>query len=92
MFRQVELPQSTGIWQSLYAADVNNDGFTDILAGNWGHNTKLWAGKNGPCKLYVKDFDQNGSLEQILCYTINGKEYPFLAKDELEKPLPTLIV
>ncbi len=90
VFRQVELPQSTGIWQSLYAADINNDGFTDILAGNWGHNTKLWAGKNGPCKLYIKDFDQNGSLEQILCYTINGKEYPFLAKDELEKPLPTL--
>src|SRR4030095_13647042 len=62
----------------------------DILAGNWGHNTKLWAGKNGPCKLYVKDFDKNGSLEQIMCYTIDGEEYTFLAKDELERPLPVL--
>ena len=62
----------------------------DILAGNWGHNSKLWAGKDGPCKLYVKDFDNNGSVEQILCYTIDGKEYPFLAKDELESSLPVL--
>ena len=25
-----------------------------------------------------------------MCYTIDGKEYPFLAKDELERPLPVL--
>jgi len=89
-FTLTELPQSTGLWQTLQTTDVNGDGYTDILAGNWGHNSKLWAGKNGPCKLYVKDFDKNGSVEQIMCYTINGNEYPFLAKDELERPLPTL--
>ena len=60
--------------------DVNGDGYPDILAGNWGHNSKLWAGKNGPLKLYVKDFDQNGNIDQVLCYTIDGKEYPFLGK------------
>ena len=89
-FRQTEIPASTGLWQTLYATDVNGDGFTDILAGNWGHNSKLYAGKNGPLKLYVKDFDGNGSLEQVMAYTVNGKEYPFLAKDELERPLPVL--
>ena len=41
-------------------------------------------------KLYLKDFDNNGSTEQILAYTIDGKEYPFLAKDELERALPVL--
>jgi len=41
-------------------------------------------------KLYLKDFDNNGAVEQILCYTINGKEYTFLAKDELERSLPVL--
>lgn len=90
IFSETDIPQSTGLWQSLYVADVNGDGHPDILAGNWGHNSKLWAGKNGPCKLYVKDFDNNGSIEQIMCYTIDGKEYPFLAKDELERPLPVL--
>jgi len=89
-FTGSDVPQSTGLWQSVYTADVNGDGYEDILAGNWGHNSKLWAGKNGPCKLYVKDFDKNGSVEQIMCYTINGEEYSFLAKDELERSLPVL--
>jgi hypothetical protein len=85
-----EIPHSTGIWQSLYATDVNGDGYPDLLAGNWGHNSKLWAGKNGPVKLYVKDFDFNGRLEQVLCYTIDGNEYTFLPKDELEQAIPVL--
>lgn len=89
-FTLAAIPQSTGLWQSLYAKDVNGDGFTDIIAGNWGHNCKLSAGKNGPLKLYVKDFDNNGSVEQVMCYTIDGQEYTFLAKDELERALPVL--
>jgi hypothetical protein len=89
-FSEMDVPASTGLWQSIYTTDVNGDGFADILAGNWGWNTKFWAGKSGPLKLYVKDFDNNGSTEQVLAYTINGKEYTFLAKDELERALPVL--
>jgi enediyne biosynthesis protein E4 len=89
-FSAMDIPASTGLWQSLLPTDVNGDGFTDILAGNWGWNNKFWSGKNGPLKLYIKDFDNNGSTEQIMAYTINGKEYPFLAKDELERALPVL--
>lgn len=89
-FTATDLPASTGLWQSVQIADINNDGKPDILAGNWGLNSKLYAGKDGPLKLYVKDFDGNGSVEQIMAYTIKGKEYPFLAKDELERPLPVL--
>ena len=90
IFKATDIPLSTGLWQTVHIADVNGDGFTDILAGNWGLNSKLYAGKNGPLKMYVKDFDNNGSTEQIMAYTIDGKEYPFLAKDELERPLPVL--
>jgi hypothetical protein len=89
-FTETDIPHSSGLWQTVYTTDVNGDGYPDILAGNWGHNSKLWAGKNGPCKLYMKDFDNNGSVEQIVCYTVDGKEYTFLAKDELERSLPVL--
>ncbi len=81
---------STGLWQTLFVTDINNDGYPDLLAGNWGLNSKLAAGKDGPLKLYVKDFDKNGSIEQVMTYTIGGKEYTFLAKDELERALPVL--
>lgn len=89
-FTPSDIPASTGLWQTIYATDVNGDGFTDILAGNWGHNCKLYCGKNGPLKLYVKDFDGNGSVEQVMAYTVDKKEYTFLAKDELERSLPVL--
>lgn len=90
IFIGFDIAASTGLWQTMLATDVNGDGLQDILAGNFGYNTKFYAGKQGPLKLYVKDFDKNGSVEQIICYTIDGKEYTFLAKDELERSLPIL--
>lgn len=89
-FSATDLPASTGLWQTVFATDVNGDGHQDILAGNWGLNSKLAYMKDGPLKLYLKDFDANGSFEQIMAYTINGEEYPFLAKDELERSLPVI--
>ena len=90
VFQATDIENSTGLWQTIFPTDINGDGFIDMLAGNWGHNTKLYAGKKGPLKLYVKDFDNNGSTEQIMVYNKEGKEYTFLAKDELERPLPVL--
>jgi len=89
-FSEHDIAGSTGLWQTIFATDVNGDGNPDLLIGNWGHNSKLWAGKDGPLKLYVRDFDGNGTVEQLMCYTVDGKEYPFLAKDELEREIPVL--
>ena len=89
-FELQELPASRGLWQSVLLADVNGDGRIDILAGNWGENSKRWAGKNGPLKLYVKDFDNNGTTDQVMAYTFKGEEFPFLAKDDLQRQLPSL--
>ncbi len=81
------LSGNTGWWQSLYVTDINKDGFNDIIAGNFGVNSKLTP----PVKLYLNDMDENGSTEQILAITDQaGREYPFLLKDELEKQIPYL--
>ncbi len=80
----------TGLWQNVTLSDVNNDGNIDIVAGNYGLNSKLHATKEEPLKLYVKDLDGNGSLDQLLTYTINKKEYTFLGKEEIEKQLPSI--
>lgn len=89
-FEKRVVPNSTGLWQSVFLDDVNEDGHVDILAGNWGWNNKFWSGKDGPIRLYVGDFDLNGRMDQLLSYTSNGVEYPFLAKDEVERQLPQL--
>jgi enediyne biosynthesis protein E4 len=90
IFKSAQINQSSGLWQTLFATDINGDGYVDFLAGNWGHNSKLFAGKNGPLKLYVKDFDNNGTTEQVVTYRIDDKEYTFLGKDQLEQALPLL--
>ena len=90
IFKSSEIAQSTGLWQTLYVKDINGDGYADILAGNWGHNSKLYAGKEPPLNLFVKDFDKNGSVEQVMTYKIKGEKYTFLQKDELERALPVL--
>ena len=89
-FSEQTIPNSTGLWQSLFVTDINGDGFPDILAGNWGFNSKLWSGKNGPLKMFVKDFDNNGITEQVVTYSIDGVDYTFLPKEILEQALPVL--
>lgn len=89
-FKENDIPNSTGLWQSLYATDINGDGNIDFFAGNWGHNSKLYDGKQSPLKLHVKDFDGNGNPEQVMTYTKDGNEYSFLGKDQLEIEMPVL--
>ena len=58
IFKENDIAQSSGLWQTVYVKDINGDGYNDILAGNWGLNSKLHADENDPLKLYVKDFDR----------------------------------
>ena len=85
------LQNTNGLWTTIFAADINNDGYDDLLAGNWGENSKLHASEKYPLQLFVGDMDNNGSTDQILATEKNGKYYTFLGKEELEKQLPALM-
>lgn len=89
-FIKTSIPNSTGLWQTIFIDDVNNDGFADILAGNWGWNNKFYSNKDGKLNLYIDDFDKNGKVDQLMSYFLKDKEYPFLAKDAVEQPMPLL--
>jgi len=65
-----------GLWESLVAFDIDQDGDMDYLLGNWGLNTKFKATEIAPMKMYYADFDQNGSTETIVATEKNGHYYP----------------
>lgn len=78
-----EIPNSSGWWNTIKAADLDNDGDLDFVAGNHGLNCDLTASVKKPLEMYVYDFDENGSLDQMLCYFNGEKSYPFASQDEL---------
>jgi hypothetical protein len=72
-----------GWWNCLTVADINHDGHPDIIAGNMGLNTQCRVTDQEPAEMYYKDFDDNGSIDPILCFYIQHKSYPYLTRDEL---------
>ena len=79
-----------GLWNCLAVEDVDQDGDHDLLLGNWGLNSKWKVSESEPLRLYRGDFDQNGSVEPLLTYYLQGTETPFSSKDELVKQIPVL--
>jgi hypothetical protein len=89
--RSVEIPGSSGLWNTLTLADLDNNGRPDILAGNLGLNSKFKASDTAPLRMYVNDFDGNGSIEQIITWIDRGgRERLFATKDELGMQLPAI--
>jgi len=79
-----------GWWQTITAADLNGDGKQDLLLGNIGENFYLRPDSTHPVKLWVSDFDQNGIIDKILTYTVDGKDKPVFLKHDLEDAMPFL--
>lgn len=84
------LEKLQGWWQTVSAVDVNNDGKTDLVLGNIGDNFYLKPDSANPVKLWLNDFDNNGTAEQFLTRTIQGKDMPVFLKREITDQFPGL--
>jgi hypothetical protein len=84
------LDETSGWWNCIKVADVNGDGNMDLIAGNLGLNSMLKASTKEPVEMYLNDFDNNGSLDQVICTYQNGISYPFASLDELSAQISGL--
>ncbi len=79
-----------GWWQTVAATDVNGDGKMDLVLGNIGENFYLRPDADHPVKLWLNDFDGNGSAEQFLTRGIGGRDMPVFLKREITDQFPGL--
>lgn len=90
--RPSSLSKLTGWWNSVTAADFDGDGRLDLVAGNWGRNTKYQAHRSQPLRLYWGEFGGEGRVDILEAHFDNGlkKFVPERQLDILAASLPFL--
>ncbi|MGB3464897.1 MAG: FG-GAP-like repeat-containing protein, partial [Cyclobacteriaceae bacterium] len=90
IFRKTEIDNTSGLWNAVIVRDINGDKLPDIVAGNQGLNTRFKASPEQPLRLYVNDFDNNGSVEQLITQYEGEQAYPISMLQDLMKQMPSL--
>lgn len=85
------LQNTRGFWNTIEAADLDDDGYPELVAGNLGQNTFFRASTDQPVRMHVNDFDRNGDIDHLLSVYEAGKSYPTPTKKEITKQMPYLL-
>jgi len=88
--RSSSLDELTGWWNTLAWADIDSDGDMDLILGNQGSNIHYKPAKDAPMRLWVNDFDNNGTYEQIISQNLEGRDMPVHQKKEMTTQLVSL--
>ena len=88
--KEMGLEGSTGLWNSIQVGDINGDGRMDIVAGNWGLNSRFKSTPQKPLNLVFGDLNQDGTNELIESDYDKGEIVPVGAFNDLAGSMPYL--
>ena len=86
--REWKIDSHVGLWNSVTAVDLNNDGRMDLVAGNWGRNTRWERPMKNGWGVFYADTDQNGIVELIESAKTDGEWTPLRHWDALSAAVP----
>jgi len=90
--REWGLSDYTGWWQGVATGDFDGDGRPEIVASNWGLNSRARASREHPRRIYFGDFDGDGNFDLLEARFVPdiGKEAPDLTFDVVRAAMPFL--
>lgn len=82
----------TGRWNGITTGDLDGDGRLDVIATNWGRNTKYRVAPAAPLLVYYGDFDRNGSIDLVEAQRdlTRGGIYPLEPRLRMALAMPSI--
>lgn len=91
--RPAELRALTGWWNSVAAVDVDEDGRLDLVAGNWGRNSRQQVEPGQPAVLHHGDFAGLGVpvVLETFAFGTPPRRHPWVLRDQLAGAWPAIL-
>jgi len=89
--QELGLAEYTGWWNGVTTGDLDGDGRLDIIASNWGLNSRYRTSRAQPLRLYYGDLTGGGGVDLVEgYYDERGREVPGRGWTAVRMGLPFL--